>query len=359
MFLLREHVEQQRLQVGRREPLGERVGQPGHADLALDALDDPVAHRAQSTLSGKGAAFTGKSAASGLARRSGSAAAPHARGFGVRVETGNFKEDALPAGFDVALLANLLSVSSEETNRALLARIHAALPPGGAVLLSGWILDDARTSPLVPVLFCLEDINWLAPDVERSAATYTRWLEEAGFKNLGNLADHDDIFAATTYLMKRTTIAANPRLPEQIIRAQAEAIKRFYDDKAFAVKAYQAYDKQATADVERLYDGYSKANVLERVPYVLSPALQAVIDQQSDAKLLALGLDVTKGGRDEHADRTRIHWPVLSRSRRTTASTPPWRSACTRRSMRGWLPWCRSTGCCSGGRDTRSCRRAG
>ena len=112
-------------------------------------------------------------------------------------------------------------------------------------------------------------------------------LEEAGFKNLGNLADHDDIFAATTYLMKRTTIAANPRLPEQIIRAQAEAIKRFYDDKAFAVKAYQAYDKQATADVERLYDGYAKANVLERVPYVLSPALQAVIDQQSDAKLLA------------------------------------------------------------------------
>jgi ABC-type nitrate/sulfonate/bicarbonate transport system substrate-binding protein len=112
-------------------------------------------------------------------------------------------------------------------------------------------------------------------------------LEEAGFKNLGNLADHDDIFAATTYLMKKTTIAANPRLPEQIVKAQAEAIRRFYDDKAFAVKAYQAYDKQATADVERLYDGYAKANVLERVPYVLAPALQAVIDQQSDAKLLA------------------------------------------------------------------------
>jgi len=112
-------------------------------------------------------------------------------------------------------------------------------------------------------------------------------LEEAGFRNLGNLADHDDIFAATTYLMKKTAIAASPRLPEQLIRAHAEAIKRFYDDKAFAVKAYQAYDKQTTADVERLYDGYSKANVLERVPYVLAPALQAVIDQQSDAKLVA------------------------------------------------------------------------
>jgi ABC-type nitrate/sulfonate/bicarbonate transport system substrate-binding protein len=112
-------------------------------------------------------------------------------------------------------------------------------------------------------------------------------LEEAGYKSLGNLADHDDIFAATTYLMKKSTVAANPRLPEQLIKAHAEAIKRFYDDKAFAVKAYQVYDKQTTADVERVYDGYAKANVLERVPYVLTGAVQAVIEQQSDPRLLA------------------------------------------------------------------------
>jgi hypothetical protein len=52
------------------------------------------------------------------------------------------------------------------------------------------------------------------------------------------------------------------------------------------VKAYQVYDKQSTADVERFYDGYAKANVLERVPLVLAPALQAVIDQQRDATLI-------------------------------------------------------------------------
>src|SRR5688500_13328571 len=148
----------------------------------------------------------------------------------------------------------------------------------------------------------VRDVNWIAAGADangRAAAlsagradatlltppAYFR-REEAGFKSLGNLADHDDIFAATTYLMKKTTIAASTRLPEQLIKAHAEAIKRFYDDKAFAVKAYQAYDKQTSADVERLYDGYAKANVLERVPYVLAPALQAVIDQQSDAKLL-------------------------------------------------------------------------
>jgi ABC-type nitrate/sulfonate/bicarbonate transport system substrate-binding protein len=113
-------------------------------------------------------------------------------------------------------------------------------------------------------------------------------LEEAGFKSLGNLAEHDDIFASTTYLLKRSTVAANPKLPELLIKAHAEAIKRFYDDKAFAVKAYQVYDKQTTADVERFYDGYAKANLLERVPYVLAGALTSVIDQQTDSRMMAL-----------------------------------------------------------------------
>ena len=104
-------------------------------------------------------------------------------GFTDRIETqiGNFKEDELPHNFDVALLANLLSVASEETNRHLLRRIYERLPDGGACIISGWILDDNRTGPLIPVLFCLEDINWQAPDVERSAATYEAWLVEAGF----------------------------------------------------------------------------------------------------------------------------------------------------------------------------------
>jgi 3-hydroxy-5-methyl-1-naphthoate 3-O-methyltransferase len=99
----------------------------------------------------------------------------------IEVRAGNFKEDELPAGFDVVLLANLLSTGSEEANRELLLKLYELLPAGGSCILSGWILDDDRTSPLIPVLFCLEDIIWQAPDVERSASTYMGWLEEAGF----------------------------------------------------------------------------------------------------------------------------------------------------------------------------------
>ncbi len=50
------------------------------------------------------------------------------------------------------------------------------------------------------------------------------------------------------------------------MKAHAEAIKRFYDDKAFAVNAYLAYDKQDRADIERVYDHYAQVNDYERYP---------------------------------------------------------------------------------------------
>ena len=107
-------------------------------------------------------------------------------------------------------------------------------------------------------------------------------MEEQGFKNLANLADHKDIYASSVYLFTRKTVAANPKLPELILRAQTEAIKRFYDDKAFAVKAYIANDKQDPKDVERIYDLYAKTMAFERVPYVLADAVKSVVAQAAE-----------------------------------------------------------------------------
>jgi ABC-type nitrate/sulfonate/bicarbonate transport system substrate-binding protein len=121
-------------------------------------------------------------------------------------------------------------------------------------------------------------------------------LEASGYKTLANLTDYDDIFASTMYLMKKSTVAANPNLPELLIKAHAEAIKRFYDDKAFAVQAYRVYDPQSREDVERFYDIYKKGNLFERVPYVIAAAFKSVIDQQSDPKLVEMmkGVDYRK-----------------------------------------------------------------
>ena len=110
-------------------------------------------------------------------------------------------------------------------------------------------------------------------------------LESQGFKEIGNLADYQDLYAPMAYVFKKSVIAANPKLPELLIKAQAEGIKRYYDDKAMAVKAYAVYDPQTQADVERLYDHDRKSESYERIPYVLAPAVQWIIEHQADPQI--------------------------------------------------------------------------
>ena len=112
-------------------------------------------------------------------------------------------------------------------------------------------------------------------------------LEPESYKNLGNISDYDDIYAPSVYLFKKATIAANPKLPELMIKAHAEAIKRFYDDKAFAIKAYLVWDKQDPAEQERVYDHYAMVNTYERVPYIPAAAVQYILDHPADQRVEA------------------------------------------------------------------------
>ncbi len=113
-------------------------------------------------------------------------------------------------------------------------------------------------------------------------------LEQQGFKSLANIADFDDIYAPTVYLFRKSTIAANPKLPEQLMKAHAEAIKRFYDDKAFAVTAYTKYSPEDKGDVERVWDRYSATNTMERIPYLSSAAVSYVIEHAPDDQSAAI-----------------------------------------------------------------------
>jgi predicted O-methyltransferase YrrM len=97
---------------------------------------------------------------------------------------GDFKENKLPDDFDVVLLANFMAVADAEENKQLLKKIYKKLPPQGVCILSGWIIDNSHIAPQISVMFCLEDICWDAPDVERSEKVYTEWLREAGFSGI-------------------------------------------------------------------------------------------------------------------------------------------------------------------------------
>lgn len=116
-----------------------------------------------------------------------------------------------------------------------------------------------------------------------TAPVYFR-LEEQGYPSLANTSDYDDIYAPTVYLMKKSTVTGNPGLVERLIEAHTEAIKRFYDDKAFALKAYIKYTQENPAELERVYDRYAKTNTFERVPYVTTAAVRYMIDHPVDER---------------------------------------------------------------------------
>jgi ABC-type nitrate/sulfonate/bicarbonate transport system substrate-binding protein len=147
-----------------------------------------------------------------------------------------------------------------------------------------------------------KDVEWvpIGTDVNGRAAALTAGrvdatmltapvyfkFEQQGYKILANTSDYDDILAPTVYVFKKTILAANPKLAESLIKAQTEAIKRLYDDKAFAVKVYLKYNpSEDPADVERVYDRYTKVNTYERVPYVTAAAVQYIISHPVDEQL--------------------------------------------------------------------------
>jgi ABC-type nitrate/sulfonate/bicarbonate transport system substrate-binding protein len=192
-----------------------------------------------------------------------------------------------------ALMANknIPSMKALKGKRIAIGQIGDA-PYGYLVALLGKAGLTSRDVEWVPVG---TDVSGRAAALQSGRADATLLtapayfkVEDAGYKTLANLADHDDIFASTAYIFKKSVIAADPKLPEAVIKAHAEAIKRFYEDKPFAVKTFLAYDKNAQqSDMERVYDLYAKPNAFERVPFVLAGAVKSVIDQQPDPQIAA------------------------------------------------------------------------
>jgi hypothetical protein len=98
---------------------------------------------------------------------------------------------------------------------------------------------------------------------------------------LAVLLDHEVIYVSTYYLFRRDALTKERPMATAFVKAHAEAIKRFYDDKAFATAAMIKYGGTRNAeDANRVYDLFQKARVLEPVPYALKGSVQAVMERQ-------------------------------------------------------------------------------
>lgn len=73
----------------------------------------------------------------------------------VSLVTGDFYEDELPTGCDVALLSAIIHQNSPNQNHELYQKIYRALDSAGTLLIRDHIMDDSRTKPPAGALFAL------------------------------------------------------------------------------------------------------------------------------------------------------------------------------------------------------------
>jgi len=104
-------------------------------------------------------------------------------GLAARIEmrVGDMLKDPLGDGFDLVLLSAICHMFSPEENRALYRRAHAALVPGGRLLVQDFILEPDKTAPRFATLFSLNMLVGTRGGSTYSEAEYAAWLSEAGF----------------------------------------------------------------------------------------------------------------------------------------------------------------------------------
>jgi 3-hydroxy-5-methyl-1-naphthoate 3-O-methyltransferase len=98
----------------------------------------------------------------------------------VTLHEGDFYRDALPEGHDFALLSAIIHQNSPEQNRALYAKIHDALTPGGRIVVRDHVMSEDRTKPIDGALFA---VNMLVGTP--GGQTYTFDEIEEGLKAAG------------------------------------------------------------------------------------------------------------------------------------------------------------------------------
>jgi demethylspheroidene O-methyltransferase len=154
------------------QAVAERV--PG---LALTLFDLPaVADRARSRL-----------AAAGLGER-------------VRVVGGSFRDDPLPEGHDLVTLVRVAHDHDDAVVESLFARIHAALAPGGTLLIAEPMAGLAGAERVGPVYFGLYLLA-MGSGRARSPEELRGMLAAAGFRRTRALASRSPIqtgFVAAT-----------------------------------------------------------------------------------------------------------------------------------------------------------------
>ncbi len=105
-----------------------------------------------------------------------------ASGVADRIElvAGDYLRDPLPTGHDLVFLSNIIHGEDEDTNRALVRKIHGALAAGGRLMIKDHVTDESGTSPAPAAIFSIAMLLFTRGR-DYAFAEIRDWLVAAGF----------------------------------------------------------------------------------------------------------------------------------------------------------------------------------
>ncbi len=109
----------------------------------------------------------------------------------VRFVAGDFEQDELPPGHDLALLSAIIHQNSAEQNVELYRKVLRALAPGGRLVIRDHVMSDDHTRPPRGALFAVNMLVGTAGGGTYSFAEIRAGLEAAGFTGV-RLLQHDE-----------------------------------------------------------------------------------------------------------------------------------------------------------------------
>jgi ubiquinone/menaquinone biosynthesis C-methylase UbiE len=86
--------------------------------------------------------------------------------------------------YDLVILGHIIHSEGAGHGQALLRKCHAALRPGGRLLIAEYVPNDARTGPPMPMLFALTMLLQTDEGNVFTLREFRTWLKDARFRNV-------------------------------------------------------------------------------------------------------------------------------------------------------------------------------
>jgi len=108
----------------------------------------------------------------------------------VTLVPGDFYQDELPLGADLAWLSAIVHQNSRAQNRELFTKIHTALAPRGTIIIRDIVMEPNRTDPPQGALFAVNMLTATSAGGTYTFSEFQQDLSTAGFDRI-TLIRHD------------------------------------------------------------------------------------------------------------------------------------------------------------------------